>query len=61
MTEAALLVTVREAARMLAISPRALWGITAPRGELPAVRLGRSVRYDLADLRRWIEARKRST
>jgi excisionase family DNA binding protein len=53
----ALLVTVEEASRMLCCSPRTLWGMTQ-RGEIPRVRIGRSVRYDPADLRRWIEAQK---
>lgn len=47
----------REAAEWLKISDRTLWSLTQ-RGELPAVRIGRSVRYDLADLMAFIEARK---
>ena len=27
-------------------------------GEIPCVRLGRSVRYSMADLQQWIEARR---
>ena len=46
-----------DAARALAISPRKLWEITN-RGEIPCVRIGRAVRYDLADLRDWINRRK---
>lgn len=53
-----LLLSVREAAKMLAISERTLWSITAPRGPLPCVRIGRSVRYDLRDLRAFINSRK---
>ncbi len=34
----------RDAARALAISTRTLWGLTKS-GELPAVRIGRAVRY----------------
>ena len=49
-----LAVPPREAARLLSISERTLWGLTAPRGPIPAVRLGRSVRYDVAALRRWL-------
>jgi excisionase family DNA binding protein len=52
-----LLLTVRQAAKVLSISERTLWSLTA-RGEIPAVRFGRSVRYDPADLRRWIESAK---
>jgi excisionase family DNA binding protein len=51
------LLTPREAARVLAVSERTLWGLTRS-GQIPCVRIGRSVRYDPADLRRWIESRK---
>lgn len=48
----------KEAASYLAISERHLWTLTQ-RGEIPAVRLGdKCVRYDLADLRAVIDARK---
>jgi excisionase family DNA binding protein len=47
----------REAAQWLKISERSLWSLTQ-RGELPAVRIGRSVRYDLADLVAFVETRK---
>lgn len=46
-----------DAARVLAISPRKLWELTN-RGELPAVRIGRAVRYDPCDLTAWIETAK---
>ena len=52
-----LLLTAREAARLLSVCERTLWGLT-DRGDLPAVRIGRVVRYDPADLRRWIEQQK---
>lgn len=52
------LVTAREAAKMLAVSERTLWTLTNS-GELPRVPIGaRGFRYDVADLRAWIEARK---
>ena len=54
-----LLLTVRQAAKVLSISERTLWSLTAS-GEIPAVRFGRSVRYDRIDLRRWIERAKNS-
>ena len=38
------LLTAREAAKILTISPRHLWDLT-DRGELPAIKIGRSVRY----------------
>ena len=52
-----LLVDEREAARMLAISPRAMWSLGAS-GEIPPVRVGRAKRYLVADVHEYI-ARKR--
>lgn len=52
-----LLLMVEEAAKSLSLSERTLWEATDT-GELPAVRLGRSVRYDPADLRAWIDSKK---
>ena len=52
-----LLVRPEEAAQALAISPRKLWELTKRR-EIPAVRFGRMVRYDIEDLRKWILAQK---
>lgn len=54
---APMLVNVKTAARLLSISSRKLWSMTAG-GELPCVRCGRLVRYDPADLRAWIEKNK---
>jgi excisionase family DNA binding protein len=48
-----MLLTARQAARALSISERTLWSLTKS-GQIPAVRIGRAVRYDPADLRRWI-------
>ena len=53
-----LLLNAREAAAALAISPRKLWGMTAS-GEIPLIRLGRSVRYPLDDLQCWIDGQKK--
>jgi excisionase family DNA binding protein len=52
-----LLMTAKQAAARLAISERTLWQLTND-GELPAVRFGRIVRYDPADLRAFIAARR---
>ena len=54
--ESPLLVKSREAARLLSISARKLRQLTNAR-ELPSVKIGASVRYSLADLNRFIEAR----
>ena len=50
----ALLLTPRQAAEALAISQRKLWSMTAG-GEIPAIRIGRSVRYSVDGLRSWID------
>ncbi|MDX2148646.1 MAG: helix-turn-helix domain-containing protein [Planctomycetota bacterium] len=44
------LLTAKQAAAELSIGDRTLWTMTAPRGPLPSVRIGRAVRYDLDDL-----------
>jgi excisionase family DNA binding protein len=56
-TRPALLLTPKQAAEALAISPRKLWGMTASR-EIPHVRLGRSVRYVPSDLQNYIDAQR---
>lgn len=50
LTTAPLLLRPREAAKMLAVSERTLWALTAPRGPIPAAKIFRAVRYRLADL-----------
>ena len=58
-TNTVLLVDTKEAARMLAVSPRKLWAMTFEEEPgVPYVRCGRLVRYSVADLQRWIEDRK---
>ena len=52
-----LLLTAREAAESLAISERTLWDLTR-RGEIPRLKIGASVRYDLRDLQAFIDKRK---
>ena len=46
-----------QAAQALAISQRKLWGLTNDMA-IPCVRIGRSVRYDPADIRAYIDAQK---
>lgn len=53
-----LLVGIREAARLLSVSERTLWKLTAPRGPIPVVRLGKAVRYSVDDLREWLKKAK---
>ena len=53
-----LLLNTREAAKALSISERTLWALTRPRGPIPCVRIGRAVRYDLRDLREYVDRQK---
>ena len=56
-TKAGLLLTPKQAVEALAISPRKLWAMTAS-GEISHLRIGRSVRYPIDDLRQMIEDQK---
>jgi hypothetical protein len=56
-TPAPLLVDRREAGRLLGVSPGTIDNLRA-RGELPSVKLLARRLFDVADLRRFIEARK---
>ena len=51
------LLTPKEAAAALGISPRKLWSLTAS-GDVQCVRIGRSVRYGAADLADFVETLK---
>ena len=53
-----LLLTPRQAAEALAISPRKLWGMTA-NAEIPHLKLGRLTRYAVDDLRAYIESHRK--
>lgn len=53
------LLTTKQAAMALAISPRKLWGLTAG-GEIVSLRIGRAVRYESSALSEFIEKIKRS-
>ena len=55
-----LLLTALKAAKLLAISPRTLWTLTDS-GVVPCVRLGRSVRYSVDDLREVIRTNRSGT
>ena len=52
-----LLLSTKEAARMLSIGTRTLWSLQKS-GEIPVVRLGRMVRFDVKDLEALIAERK---
>jgi excisionase family DNA binding protein len=49
-----LLLREADAAKLLSICPRTLWGLRQS-GEIPCVRIGRAVRYADEDLRAWID------
>jgi hypothetical protein len=52
------LVSSREAAKILAISERSLWTLTK-NGQIPFVQIGAAKRYALSDLYRFIETQTR--
>jgi excisionase family DNA binding protein len=54
-----MLLTARQAARVLSISERTLFSLTKS-GMIAAVRFGRNVRYDPRDLDAWIQRAKNS-
>jgi len=51
----ALLISSKEAAKLLSISSRSLWSLTKC-GAIPSRKIGRSVRYSPAELQAWIAA-----
>lgn len=53
------LLTYRGAAAVLGVTDRTVWKLV-DQGDLPAVRFGRSVRIDPADLRAFVESAKRA-
>ena len=50
-----LALTPRQAARALNVCEKTLYNLTRA-GEIPVLKVGRLVRYDPEDLRRWIRA-----
>ena len=56
-TPAGLLLTAEQAAQTLAISQRSPWARTAS-GEIPHVRIGRSVRYRASSLEEYVAAKE---
>jgi excisionase family DNA binding protein len=55
--EAPRLLDLRATARYLTISERHLWAITA-RGDLPCIKLGRTVRYAIEDIEAYLKRSK---
>jgi excisionase family DNA binding protein len=59
MSDTSKLLTPKEAAAVLSVGLTTLYSITAPRGNLPFVRVGtRGVRYHPDTLARWIKAQE---
>ena len=60
-----LLLTVDQTAAALALSPRALWGLTQPRGSLPCIEIPgrgtgpRAIRYSVRALLAWIDQQEK--
>lgn len=54
-----LLLSPREAAHTLSVSEKSLWLHTTPRGPIPCVRLGRSVRYSVDALKAYLSIQER--
>jgi hypothetical protein len=52
------LLSARETAVLLNVCEKTLWSMTAPRGQIAVVRIGRRILYDPRDLNRWIESNK---
>ena len=53
-TKPALLLTPKQASDALQISPRKLWSLTNS-GQIPHVRIGRSIRYRPEDLQDFVD------
>lgn len=54
-----ILVDAGTAAGLLSIGKRLLWTLTN-RGDIPSIRIGRCVRYSIADLNEFVEQMRRS-
>ena len=54
-----LLLTEKEAASLLRISPRKLWEIRM-QGQIPFIRFGRAIRYSRDELTSWIQDQNRT-
>lgn len=56
---APLLLSPREAARLLSVSERKLWSLTHVERAIPFIKCGRLTRYAVADLQAWIARQRR--
>ena len=53
-----MLIGAAEASRMLGVSPRTLWGLSAA-GGIPTIRIGSRVLYRVEAIRQWAIRRER--
>lgn len=55
------LLSVRETSKMLGISERTLWTVTAPRGQLVSCKIGGRVLYSPKAIERFIDQQEANT
>lgn len=48
------LMTLDEVAEFLNLSPRTVWGKSSPRGTIPVIQIGRSIRYCPNAIQEWM-------
>jgi hypothetical protein len=53
--------TAQEVSELTRLSPRMIWQLSWPRGDLPCTRIGRRVIYDPDDVAAWLQRRKAET
>jgi len=53
----AMLMSIREVAEQTRLCEKSVWNATAPRGDLPCVKLGARCLYRPEDVAAWIESR----
>lgn len=51
------LVNIRAVAEQASMCEKSIWNATAPRGDLPCVKIGSRTLYRPADVEAWIESR----
>lgn len=51
------LMNIREVAEQTGLCEKSIWNATAPRGDLPCVKLGARTLYRPEDVTAWIESR----
>ena len=49
--------SIREVAEKIGLCEKSVWNVTAPRGDLPCVKLGARTLYRDEDIDAWVESR----